>query len=59
MEREGKNKIVHVIYLNKSISITILDITMKVCMFTLHIIIHFEGCVSQIFFYLGLSLIFM
>ena len=51
-----KNLIFHVIFLNKDISVTTLDITMKFSMTALHI--HSEGRVSQIF-YLGPSFYFM
>ena len=50
------NLIFHVIFLNKDISVTTLDITMKFSMTALHI--HSEGSVSQIF-YLGSSFYFM
>ena len=46
----------HIIFLNKDISITILDNAMKLCMALLHT--HSEGSVSQIF-YIGLSFYFM
>ena len=51
-----KNLIFHDIFLNKDISVTTLDITMKFSMTALHI--HCEGCLSQIF-YLGPSFYFM
>ena len=50
------NLIFHVIFLNKDISVTTLDITMKFSMTALQI--HSEGSVSQIF-YLGPSFYFM
>ena len=53
---KNKNLIFHVIFLNKDISVTTLDITMKCSMTALHI--HSEGNVSQIF-YLGPSFYFM
>ena len=53
---KNKNLIFHVIFLNKDISVTTLDITMKFSMAALHI--HSEGSVSQIF-YLGPSFYFM
>ena len=53
---ENKNQIFNVIFLNKDISVTTLDITMKFSMTALHI--HFEGTVSQNF-YLGPSFYFM
>ena len=53
---KNKNLIFHVIFLNKDISVTKLDITMKFSMTALHI--HSEGSVSQIF-YLGPSFYFM
>ena len=53
---KNKNLIFHVIFLNKDISVTTLDITMKFSMTALHI--HSEGSVSQIF-YLGPSFYFM
>ena len=53
---KNKNLIFHVIFLNKDISVTTLDITMKFSMTSLHI--HSEGSVSQIF-YLGPSFYFM
>ena len=49
---KNKNLIFHVIFFNKDISVTTLDITMT----ALHI--HSEGSVSQIF-YLGPSFYFM
>ena len=52
---KNKNLIFHVIFLNKDISVTTLDITMKFSMTVLHI--HSEGSVSQIF-YLGPSIFF-
>ena len=42
-----KNLIFHVIFLNKDFSITVADITLKLCMLVLHI--HPEGSVSHIF----------
>ena len=45
---KNKNLIFHVIFLNKDISVTTLDITMKSSMTVLHI--HSEGSVSQIVF---------
>ena len=53
---KNKNLIFHVIFLNKDISVTTLDITMKISMTALHF--HSEGSVSQIF-YLGPSFYFM
>ena len=53
---KNRNLIFHVIFLNKDISVTTLDITMKFSMTALHI--HSEGSVSQIL-YLGLSFYFM
>ena len=53
---ENKNQIFHVIFLNKDISVTKLDITMEFFMTALHI--HSEGSVSQIF-YLGPCFYFM
>ena len=53
---KNKNLIFHVIFLNKDISVTTLDITMKFSMTALHT--HSEGSVSQIF-YLGPSFYFM
>ena len=53
---KNKNLIFHVIFLNKDISVTTLDITMKFSMTALHI--HSEGSVSQIC-YLGPSFYFM
>ena len=53
---KNKNQIFNVIFLNKDISVTTLDITMKFSMTALHI--HFEGSVSQNF-YLGPSFYFM
>ena len=53
---KNKNLIIHVIFFNKDISVTTLDITMKFSMTALHI--HSEGSVSQIF-YLGPSFYFM
>ena len=44
---KSKNPIFNVIFLNKDISVTTLDITMKFSMRTPHI--HSEGKVSQIF----------
>ena len=42
---KNKNQIFNVIFFNKDISVTTLDITMKFSMTALHI--HFEGSVSQ------------
>ena len=42
----------HVIFLNKDISITVRDVTMKLYMTILHV--HYEGNMSQIL-YLGLG----
>ena len=53
---KSKNLIFYVIFLNKDISVTTIDITMKFCMTAPHI--HSEGSLSQIF-YLGASLYFM
>ena len=53
---KNKNLIFIFIFLNKDISVTTLDITMKFSMTVLHI--HSEGSVSQIF-YLGSSFYFM
>ena len=53
---KNKNLIFHVIFFNKDISVTTLDITMKFSMTALHI--HSEEGVSQIF-YLGPSFYFM
>ena len=53
---KNKNLIFHFIFLNKDISVTTLDITMKFSMTALHI--HSKGSVSQIF-YLGPSFYFM
>ena len=53
---KGKIHFFHIIFLNKDISITMLDNAIECCMALLHI--HCEGCVSQII-YLGLSLYFM
>ena len=53
---KNKNLIFHVIFLNKDISVTTLDITMKFAMTVLHI--HSEGSMSQIV-YLGPSFYFM
>ena len=53
---KNKNLIFHVMSLNKDISVTTLDITMKFSMTFLHI--HSEGSVSQIV-YLGPSFYFM
>ena len=53
---KNTNLIFHVIFLNKDISVTTLDINMKFPMTALHI--HSEGCLSQIF-YLGPSFHFM
>ena len=52
----SKNPICNVIFLNKDISVTTLDITMKFSMRTPHI--HSEGSMSQIF-HLGRSFYFM
>ena len=49
---KNKNLIFHVIFFNKDISVTTLDITMKFSMTALHI--HSKGSVSQIC-YLGPS----
>ena len=53
---KGKIMIFHVIFLNNDISITVLDIVLKLCKLVLHI--HPEGSVSQIF-YLGPSFYFI
>ena len=53
---KNRNLIFHVIFLNKDISVTTLDITMKFSMTVLHI--HSEGSVFQIV-YLGPSFYFM
>ena len=53
---KNKNLIFHVIFLNKDISVTTLDITMKFSMTAFHI--HSEGNVSQNFC-LGPSFYFM
>ena len=53
---KNENLIFHVTFLNKDISVTTLDITIKFSMTALHI--HSEGSVSQIF-YLGPSFYFM
>ena len=53
---KNRNLIFHVIFFNKDISVTMLDITMKFSMTALHI--HSEGSVSQIL-YLGPSFYFM
>ena len=53
---ESKSLICYVIFFNKDISITTLDITMKFPMTAPHI--HSEGSVSQIF-HLGSSSYFM
>ena len=53
---KGKIMIFHVIFLNNDISITVLDIVLKLCMLVLHI--HPEGIVSQIS-YLGPSFYFI
>ena len=45
---KNKNLIIHVIFLNKDISVTTLDITMKFSMTAFHI--HSKGNASQIFF---------
>ena len=47
---KSKSLIFYVIFLNKDISVTTLDIAMKFCMTILHS--HFEGGVSQILFYI-------
>ena len=46
---KDKNLIFHVIFLNKDISVTTLDITMTFSMAALHI--HSEGSMSQIFLF--------
>ena len=53
---KNKNLIFHVIFLNKDISVTTLDITMKFSRLVLHT--HAEGSMSQIV-YLGPSFYFM
>ena len=53
---KSKNLIFHVIFFNKDISVTTLDITMIFSLTNPHI--HFEGSVSQIF-HLGPSFDFM
>ena len=53
---KNRNLIFNVIFFNKDISVTTLDITLKLSMAALHI--HSEGSVSQIF-YLGPSFYFM
>ena len=53
---KSKNRIFYVIFLNKDISVTTLDIAMNFFMTVLHF--HSEGSVSQIF-YLGPHLHFM
>ena len=53
---KSKNQIFNVIFFNKDISVTTLDITMNISMTALHI--HLEGSVSQNF-YLGPSFYFM
>ena len=53
---KNKNLIFNVIFLNKDISVTTLDITMTFSMAALHI--HSEGSMSQIV-YLGPSFYFM
>ena len=53
---KDQNLFFHIIFLNKDISITMLDNAMKFCMTLLHI--HSEGTVSQIL-YLRLSFYFM
>ena len=53
---KNKNLIFHAIFLNKDISVTTLDITMKFSMTALHI--RSEGSVSQIY-YLGPSFYLM
>ena len=57
MGREkAKIQIFHIIFLNKDISIIVVDIILKFCMLVVHILL--ERNVSQIF-YLGPSLYFM
>ena len=46
---KNKNLIFHVIFFNKDISVTTLDITMKFSMAALHT--HSEGSVSHIFLF--------
>ena len=53
---KNKNLVFHVIFLNKDISVTTLDIALKFPVTAPHI--HSEGSVSQIF-YLGPSFYFM
>ena len=53
---KSKNLIFHVIFLNKDISVTTLDIALEFSMTAPHI--HSEGSVSQIF-HLGPSFSFM
>ena len=53
---KGGNQFFHINFLNKDISITLLDNAITFCMAPLYI--HSEGKVSQIF-YLGLSFYFM
>ena len=53
---KSKNLIFHVIFFNKDISVTTLDITMRFFMTAPHI--HSEGSVSQIV-HLGTSFYFM
>ena len=53
---KDKNQFLHIIFLNKDISITISDSAMKFSMALLQI--HYEGSLSQIS-YLGLSFYFM
>ena len=53
---KGKIQFFHVIFLNKNISITVLDIVLKFCIPVLHT--HSEEKLSHIF-YLGPSLYFM
>ena len=50
---KSKNLIFYLIFFNKDISITTLDIALNFFMTVLHI--YSEGSVSQIFFYLGPS----
>ena len=56
-DSKSKNYIFHVIFLNKDISVTKLDIALKLCMIALHIHSE-EGSMSQ-FSYLGLHFYFM
>ena len=44
---ESKNLIFHVVFINKDISVTTLDRTMRLSMTAPHI--HFKGSLSQIF----------